>query len=128
MGKGDRREREAVTLYQRAGMGVYRPATVRYGENDIFGLFDLLAFSPQHEHIHAVQVKSNGASGIVRWIKHTELFRRLGFRTFYLVPYDAEGWRLIELGTFDKADRVDERELSCEMGQRVVDYLQSEQA
>jgi len=58
MSKGARRERQAVDLYQRAGMGTYRPATVKFGENDVFGLFDLLAFSPRHRCMHAVSMKA----------------------------------------------------------------------
>lgn len=109
MSKGSRRERQAVELYQNAGMGTYRPATVQYGENDLMGLFDVLAFSPAHKSVHAVQVKSNGARGITSWQRHTSLFRALGFRTFYLVPYDNTGWRLIEVTDENRRDVVDER-------------------
>lgn len=131
MSKGTRRERECVELYQRAGMATYRPATVQYGENDIFGLFDLLAVSPRSEHVHAVQVKSNRALGIEAWTRHTALWRRLGWRTFYAVPIDNEGWRLIEcrgvgLCRSDNKTRVDERELDCDMGDGVVEWLRNE--
>lgn len=134
MSKGSRREREAVGLYQRAGMATYRPATVQYGENDIAGLFDLLAFSPSHSRVHAVQVKSNGARGIRKWTRHTALFRRLGWRTFYLVPIDNEGWRLIEVDGVKRIAEsdagawncVDERELDCDMGNGIVEYLRGE--
>ena len=127
MSKGSRREREAVELYQRARMAAYRPATVRFGENDMFGLFDLLAVSPRHTHVHAVQVKSNGARGIGKWNRHTELFRQLGFRTFYLVPYDNQGWRLIECdgGTNDV---VDERNENVPMGEGIVYWLEKQAA
>lgn len=132
MSKGSRRERQAVELYQQAGMGTYRPATVQFGENDMMGLFDLLAFSPSHSSVHAVQVKSNRAVGIRAWGRHTRLFRRLGFRTFYLVPYDSQGWRLIECetklggGTVSK-DRVDERDSSgVQMGSEVTEWLLSQ--
>jgi len=129
MSKGDRREREAVELYQRAGFATYRPATVQYGENDVFGLFDLLAVSPSHPSVHAVQVKSNRAAGIRAWARHTALWRRLGWRTFYLVPVDGAGWRLIEAadgahdGKTHIGDVVDERYRDCAMGERVVGWL-----
>jgi Holliday junction resolvase len=115
MGKGSKRERQACNIYQRAGWATYRPATVRFGENDIFGLFDHLAVSPRHSSVHAVQTKSNGARGIRDWTRHTALFRRLGFRTFYLVPYDREGWKLIEAKTDTEGEPytrvvVDERQ------------------
>lgn len=133
MSKGSRRERQAVELYKKAGMGTYRPATVRFGENDMMGLFDLLAFSPSHGSVHAVQVKSNVAQGIRAWGRHTTLFRRLGFRTFYAVPYDRQGWRLIECetklggGTVSR-DRVDERDITgIDMGSRITQWLKSQE-
>ena len=131
MGKGSRREREAVDLYKQAGMAPYRPATVRYGENDMWGLFDLFAVSPSHKSVHGVQVKSNGAIGIRAWGRHTTLWRRLGFRTFYLVPYDNEGWRLVEcvdsaVESVEQVDRVDVREQDCEMGSAVVEWLRQQ--
>jgi len=128
MGKGTRREKEAVTLYQRAGYATYRPATVAYHENDVFGLFDVLAVSPAHDAVHAVQVKSNRAAGIESWARQTWLWRRLGWRTLYLVPVDNEGWRLIEPrtdsdGRLILAGLVDEREQDCQMGEAVTAYL-----
>lgn len=130
MSKGDDRERQAVELWQRAGYATYRPATVRFGENDIFGLFDLLAVSPSQNHVHGVQVKSNRATGINSWRRHTALWRALGWRTFYAVPIDHEGWRLIECGSPGPLDRgpehttvVDEREMDCNMGEGIVEYL-----
>lgn len=127
MGKGSRRERECVELYQRAGMATYRPATVQYGENDVFGLFDVLAFSPRHQHLHAVQVKSNNARGIRSWARETALFRSLGMRTFYAVPVDGAGWRVIEAVQDRIETRVDERETDANMGEGVVRWLRGEQ-
>lgn len=126
MSKGTRREREAADLYKRAGFAVYRPATVRYGENDMFGLFDLLAVSPSHSRVRGVQVKSNRATGIESWTRHTALWRRLGWATEYLVPIDGKGWRLIECVDWDTFDLVDEREMDCAMGDGVVEYLRGE--
>lgn len=126
MSKGSKRERECCDLFKRAGMAVYRPATVRYGENDMFGLFDLLAVSPVHDDVYAVQVKSNRASGIRDWRRHTGLFRALGWRTFYAVPVDREGWRLIECTDGGKETRVDERDMNVNMGNAVADYLSGE--
>lgn len=131
MSKGSRREREAVELWQRAGFATYRPATVRFGENDVFGLFDLLAVSPSHGSVHAVQVKSNRATGINAWARHTRLWRALGWRTMYAVPVDSQGWRIIEGWTTDDGmchpqTVVDERTEDCAMGDGVVDWLRSE--
>jgi len=132
MSKGSRRERECVEIYQQAGFATYRPATVRYGENDIFGLFDILAVSPSHSRVHAVQVKSNRASGIRSWSRHTALWRRLGWRTMYAVPVDNEGWRVLEPVTkrlpAAPMTRVDERDRECDMGEGMTEWLRGEQA
>lgn len=131
MSKGDRRERQACEIYQQAGFATYRPATVRYGENDIFGLFDILAVSPSHGSVHGVQVKSNRATGINDWADHTRLWRNLGWRTFYAVPVDREGWRFLEPAEDEHGNSailtcVDERKHNCNMGDVLAEYLQSE--
>lgn len=128
MGKGSRREREYVDLCKRAGMATYRPATVQYGENDPFGLFDVFALSPSHSAVHAVQVKSNRASGIEAWQRHTALFRKLGMRTFYAVPVDNQGWRVIECKDDVRRTVVDERDSTGVIGDGVVEWLKSLQS
>ena len=132
MSKGSRREREAVELYQRAGFATYRPATVRFGENDIFGLFDLLAVSPSHDSVRAVQVKSNQPSGLSGWRRHTDLWRRLGWVTEYAVPVDNAGWAIYDAGK-DPVDgrrparlAFDESETDYDMGDGIVEYLRGE--
>lgn len=126
MGKGARRERQAAELFRSAGWAVYRPATVKYGENDVFGLFDLLAISPAHSRVRAVQVKSNGARGIRAYQRQTWLWRRLGWRCHYLVAYDDEGWRYINVYDDGWCNVVDERDRDCAMGEAVTEWLGSE--
>jgi len=127
MSKGSRREREFVDLCHTARLATYRPATVQYGENDMFGLVDVLAFSPSHRKLMAFQVKSNGARGIEAWTRHTSLLRRLGMRTFYACPYDNEGWRVIEVDSTRHEDVVDERDVAeWSMGEGVVEWLKLE--
>jgi len=123
MSKGSRRERELVELLQKAGMATYRPATVRFGENDMFGLFDVLALSPNHSNVYAIQVKSNRATGIREWTRHTQLFRNIGWITLYAVPVDNQGWRIIDCSENGNIDIVDEREKKCPMGNAVVDHF-----
>jgi len=123
MSKGSRREREFVELLDKAGMAVYRPATVRYGENDIFGLFDMLAVSPSHADVYAIQVKSNRATGIRAWTRHTRLFRQLGWITMYAVPVDNQGWRLIVCNDEETGAVVDERHNPCDMGEHVEEWF-----
>lgn len=116
MSKGTRRERELVELLQGVGMATYRPATVRYGENDMFGLFDVLALSPSHNRVYAIQVKSNRAVGIRKWCSHTQLFRNLGWVTMYAVPVDNKGWRLIECTREGHTTVIDERDSKESIG------------
>lgn len=124
MTKGTRRERQAVKIFQQAGWATYRPATVQYGENDVFGLFDILAVSPDHSRPRAVQVKSNGNRGIVAWQDHTWLFRRAGFATDYLSCFDSEGWKLTAVTDGKLRVVVDEREMDVAMGEAVTAYLE----
>jgi hypothetical protein len=97
MSKGTKREREACEILKRAGYAVYRPATVRYGENDVFGLFDVLAFAPDCIP-RFVQVKSNSTAGLKDWIRHTRLWREHGIKTEYWIPRDNEGWDVYDAG------------------------------
>lgn len=126
MSKGSRRERELVDILKSAGMATYRPATVRFGENDMFGLFDVLALSPNHNQVYAIQVKSNHANGIRAWSRHTQLFRNLGWRTQYAVPIDNKGWRLIECTQEGHTDVVDERETDGKVREDIIKYYQKE--
>ena len=123
MSKGSRRERELVQILQKAGMATYRPATVRYGENDMFGLFDVLALSPSHQKVHAIQVKSNRAVGIRKWTRNTQLFRNIGWITHYAVPVDKQGWRLLTCSSEGIDTTVDERTEDTSMGDCIADYF-----
>lgn len=110
MGKGSRRETEFADLMARAGWAPYRPATVRFGENDVWGLFDVLAIEPTEGLLAAVQVKSNRATGLTAWSRQTWPWRRAEVGTFYAVPIDNQGWRLIHVDAPGEwNDVVDER-------------------
>lgn len=123
MGKGARRERQAKAVLNQAGYAVYRPETAMYGENDPWGLFDLLAIAP-HRPLRAIQVKSNRAQGVRSWARHTRLWRAHGFVTEYWVCHDREGWRVIQCREAGKrVVVVDERKHECRMGNVVIDWL-----
>jgi len=96
MGKGTRREQQACDIYEAAGFETYRPATVQYGENDIYGLFDLIAFGAHPEPYHYVQVKSNRAAGINQWAENALHFATEDVRVRMLVCHDNEGWRALD--------------------------------
>lgn len=94
MTKGQVTEGHAVKAYRDAGYWVYKPERAMYGDNDVFGLFDLLAWHPQRGVVMC-QVKTNRAAGIRRWMKAVEPFRRtVGCRPEFAVRHDSDGWRL----------------------------------
>ena len=125
MSKGSRREREFVDLCHNAGLPeVYRPATVRFGENDMYNHFDVQAVT-QSAVTLAVQVKSNGARGINDWQQDTETFREAGWITLYACPYDNQGWRVVKVEDDEREDVVDERDVvGVELGSHVIEYLE----
>lgn len=116
--KGTRRERQAVDVLGRAGYATYRPATVAYGENDPFGLFDVLAFAP-HLPPRFVQVKSNQARGRRSWFGHARLFREHGIETEMWVAHDREGWRVLG----PDGVRYDGRDADGSFGDTLVAWL-----
>jgi hypothetical protein len=121
-GKGTRRERQAVDLMKQAGYATYRPATVTYGENDPFGLFDVLAFAP-HLPARFVQVKSNAARGRRSWFRHARLFAAHGILTEMWVCHDREGWRVIQAADSGTETVYDGRESNGSMGDTLVQWL-----
>ena len=126
MSKGTRRERQAVELLQKTGYATYRPATVMYGENDVFGLFDVMAIAPDLP-TRAIQVKSNRASGVIGWMHHTQLFRRIGFKTEFWVCHDTKGWRVFQAAESPYCVPYDGRERDDAMGAPLVQWLQEGQ-
>jgi Holliday junction resolvase len=124
MGKGAKRERELQSLYERAGFETYRPATVRFGENDVFGLFDVLALRPG-EVMHCTQVKSNRAAGITDWMDSVLRFQTVsGIQCRFAVCHDREGWRLAEprVGAYEWV--YDGRDNDRAMGDGLVEHLE----
>lgn len=95
MGKGADNEREARDLLHRAGYVPYRPATVRFGENDMYGLFDIQAVAYDGRPDRLVQVKSNSVSPTAyfrkAWLWATE--RRV---VELWAKYDRKGWRVMQ--------------------------------
>jgi len=121
--KGDRRERQAVELYERAGYKVERCHGVRWGRTDWYGHFDLMAVRP--DRFRFIQVKSNAASGINEINQWAEMWAPDAIQYDMLVCHDREGWRLIrcwpEGDTYTTV--VDERDMDCQMGDGVADHL-----
>jgi Holliday junction resolvase len=125
--KGDRRERQAVEIYERAGYEVERATGGGSHSPDFFDLYDLIAIGGD-EGVDLVQVKANGARGIESFCQETvHHASHRGVAPMMLVCYDREGWRLvIPAGRDSHATAVDEREMDCAMGEGVVEYLRGE--
>ena len=119
--KGNRTENRTRKVYERAGYAVHRPNPSRYsGSTDIFNLFDIMAVRPDRKP-RMVQVKSNRAEGITRWMDSVRCwFPRKHFVFDFVVRYDREGYRLDqpvwsdEPGDYEKV--VDERDSDENIG------------
>lgn len=126
MGKGSRNEREARDLYEAAGYQVYRPATVRFGENDLFNLFDLVAMHPDRVPRY-VQVKSNRASGINQWCDDVRALCPPEHTVpEFVVKHDREGWRVIQPTTDGHETMLDGRETSGKIGEPLTAWLEGQ--
>jgi len=128
MSKGKRRERQADEAYDEAGFATYRPQESKFGETDIFGLFDLLAIGTGPEPTHLVQVKANRAEGVERWAESAIEFARTGIRVRMLVCHDREGWRVIDPSPDGYTTVFDGRDRDGAMGEPLVEFLRDPSA
>lgn len=92
MAKGAGNEREAHNLLSRAGYAAYRPATVRFGENDMHGLFDLHAISIDDRPERWIQVGSNNSKNLGHIFRKAWMFGSENTRVEVWRKYDGEGW------------------------------------
>jgi Holliday junction resolvase len=123
MGKGQRRERQCKAIYEAAGFAVAHPERAKFGDNDLFNQFDLLAMQPARRP-RFVQVKSNRATGIRTMQHDLPEFFAFGFcMAEYAVAHDNEGWRLIAVLPDTTETLYDEREQDCSMGEGLTQYL-----
>ena len=68
--KGSLHEREAVQEYEKRGWLVFLPQKVsKFGVQDIFGMFDFVAISPDGSEIDFVQVKTNSTRGFLKKLR-----------------------------------------------------------
>jgi Holliday junction resolvase len=122
-GKGDRREREAIEIYESAGYRCERSVQAHYGaRSDFFGLFDIIAVG--NGRLRLAQVKSNRASGIHDWcaeVAGLDLPPRV--HADFLVCHDRAGWRLLQPDAGSYTTVVDERDGDARMGADVAAFL-----
>jgi len=123
--KGQKREREAADLFEDAGYWTYRPERAQYGDNDMWGLFDVGAVGDGR--LYLAQVKANRSDGIQQWCEDCAPFHRIeGIICLFMVCHDRAGWRLAvtpDIMHDGYAWVVDERDRDCSMGEGVVEWL-----
>lgn len=116
--KGDSRERQAKDILQECGFSVEKRWNRRYGSNDYFGLFDLMAC--RQDEFRFIQVKSNSTAGALKEIR--EEVDRFPIDKIFLelwVCYDREGWRVQRLSEDGWGVVIDERGTDCNMGENL---------
>jgi Holliday junction resolvase-like predicted endonuclease len=95
---GSLHEREATKLYEDRGWSVFRPQkTARFGQQDIWGMWDLCAING--DQLHFVQIKTKTTRG---FLKRLEAWRKAhpvqGVTWVLMVRQDArkkkEKWRI----------------------------------
>lgn len=131
MTKGKRREKQCADIFEAAGFRTYRPQESKWGETDIFGLFDILAVPGPGDmgQVRLIQVKSNRAQGIEAWAADALEYASHTVRPQFAVCYDREGWRLIdpyEAGGVDWRTLYDERDDDEAMSEGLTAYLKRE--
>ena len=123
MSKGTRREQQACEIYEEAGYTTYRPATVQFGENDVFGLFDLIAVDKGRKP-RFVQVKSNRAAGINQWCRDVQALMPSEWAVSeFVVCHDREGWRLLQPVGEGYQTVYDGRDSDGDMGEGLAEWL-----
>lgn len=128
--KGNKRERQARELLERADYLVETPNYQKYSNKDFWNLFDLMATRPD-QPIRFVQVKSNRAEGVRSFADEVATWFDLDRVDVQMwVCLDREGWRVLDVrerrdgsgGTYTTV--LDERDFDRNMGEAVVDWLQ----
>jgi len=94
MSSGREVEKLVADLYEEAGYETYIPPLAKYREQDVFGLFDILAFG--HDRLEGIQVKSSrDAAGIKAWFRDARVLEEhvAGLRVSF-VHRKGNAWRV----------------------------------
>jgi hypothetical protein len=110
--------------YEQAGYEVYRPPKAKFREQDIFSLFDLLAFG--HGRLEAVQVKSNRARGIRQWVRDARTYEEhiQDLRVRFVVRYEDQGLKMFTTDTEGYQVTYDGREIDETPAASAMEVLQ----
>jgi hypothetical protein len=120
---GKATERLAVEDLQAAGYETYRPPKAKYREQDVFGLYDILAFG--HGQLLGIQVKGGrDASGITTWFEdartHEEHLTDVGVQFWHRTD---DTWRVAEPTPESYAWEFDGRETVPSDSRSVAEVL-----
>jgi len=116
-------EQDALDLYEQAGYEVYQPPKAKYREQDVFGLFDLLAFG--HGRLVCVQVKAQDRNrGITEWFDRARPYEEhLTDVTVEWLLWGPEGIRLYRTDSEGYQVAYDGREIEETPGDIVEEVL-----
>jgi len=91
---GRETEQIAMDLYESNGYLVYQPPHAKFREQDVFGLFDLLAFGDGR--LDCIQIKGGrDASGIRDWFSHARVFEEvIGELRITFMHRSQDSWRV----------------------------------
>lgn len=107
--KGRRQERRAEERLENQGFATARAKMSRFGDNDFFNKFDIIAIHPE-ETPRLIQVKSNVAKGkedILEFAHDYILWK--DFNVELWVWHDYKGWRIMRIENGEWTKTVDER-------------------
>ena len=127
--KGYRREKQAKDLLEETGFKVYRKPNTKYGDNDIYNLFDIVALDKKLNSWY-IQVKSNTTAGALKNIKKSLNYPsdyKLNSYFQVWVCKDYKGWRIYYLSNEWEFIRiVDEPAEDVHTGENVLKYLKTQ--
>lgn len=124
---GNRRERQARSIYNDAGYEVQAFYGRRYGETDAFSDVGLPCdfMAARRDCFVLAQVKSGyGSPGA--WFDAAHALLPVGVGAHYLTVFEREGWRLlVRDGGGGYCVAFDERDSKVNMGAGLTSYLES---
>lgn len=124
MTKGDDKEVEAMNILKSQGFRVHKKVNNRYNRGDMFGLFDLIASNG--DDFKLIQVKSGSTQGCLKEIENDVEFLDYTSESISVevwVRYKRKGWRNQRLTEEGWNVWVDERDLKCNIGEKVKELV-----
>jgi len=120
--KGNRIERKCEKQLQNHGLHTARMPHTRYGDNDHFQLYDIIAMKPEAA-FKMVQVKSNSPPNLQNFKKKALEKTPLKHAQIEIwVHHDRTGWKIRRLNRVNKEWDViiDETTSNCKIGEKIT--------